>query len=63
MKKRIVSLFLVLIIAMGVITSNVMPSKALDANEKVIKIKNMMSEAQYQDAGSQEMLQGYLDAA
>ena len=37
--------------------------KALDANEKVIKIKNMMSEAQYQDAGSQEMLQGYLDAA
>jgi len=37
--------------------------KALDAAEKVKKIENMMSEAQYQDEGSQKMLQGYLDAA
>ena len=37
--------------------------KALDATEKVTKIKNMMSEAQYQDKASQEMLQTYLDAA
>ncbi len=37
--------------------------KALDASEKVTKIKTMMSEAQYQDNASQEMLQTYLDAA
>lgn len=37
--------------------------KALDATEKVTKIKNMMSEEQYQDAGSQKKLQTYLDAA
>lgn len=37
--------------------------KAMEANEKVTKIKNMMSEAQYQDNASQEMLQTYLDAA
>lgn len=37
--------------------------RALDASEKVTKIKNMMSEAQYQDKASQEMLQTYLDAA
>ena len=37
--------------------------KALDASEKVLKIKNMMGEAQYQDNDSQQMLQTYLDAA
>lgn len=37
--------------------------KAMDAADKVTEIKNMMSEEQYQDAGSQKMLQGYLDAA
>ncbi len=37
--------------------------KALDAADKVTKIENMMNEAQYQDAGSQKMLQGYLEVA
>lgn len=37
--------------------------KAIDAADKVTKITNMMNEAQYQDAGSQKMLQGYLEAA
>jgi flagellar hook-associated protein 3 FlgL len=37
--------------------------KAMDATDKVTKIQNMMNEAQYQDEGSQKMLQGYLDAA
>ena len=37
--------------------------KALNAADKVTQIENMMSEAQYQDAGSQKMLQTYLDAA
>ena len=35
----------------------------MDANAKVEKLKVMMQEAQYQDEASQEMLQGYLDAA
>ncbi len=37
--------------------------KAIDAADKVTKIQNMMNEAQYQDAGSQKMLQGYLEVA
>ena len=37
--------------------------RSVDANTKVEKLKVMMSEAQYQDEKSQEMLQGYLDAA
>ncbi|MBQ6845265.1 MAG: flagellar biosynthesis protein FlgL [Agathobacter sp.] len=37
--------------------------RALDATDKVTQIENMMNEAQYQDAGSQKMLQGYLDVA
>ena len=37
--------------------------KAIDAADKVTKITNMMNEAQYQDEGSQKMLQGYLDVA
>lgn len=37
--------------------------RSQSANEKVEKIKVMMAESQYQDAESQEMLQGYLDAA
>ena len=41
---------------------NVM-QRAQNANAKVEKIRGMMEEAQYQDEVSQEMLQGYLDAA
>lgn len=37
--------------------------RSMDANAKVEKLKVMMQEAQYQDEASQEMLQGYLDAA
>ena len=37
--------------------------RSLNANTKVEKLKVMMNEAQYQDEASQEMLQGYLDAA
>lgn len=37
--------------------------KAIDANNKIAKIEEMMSEAQYQDEASQEKLKGYLDAA
>lgn len=37
--------------------------RSLNANTKVEKLKIMMNEAQYQDEASQEMLQGYLDAA
>ena len=37
--------------------------RSINANTKVEKLKVMMSEAQYQDEASQEMLQGYLDAA
>lgn len=37
--------------------------KAIDAQNKVTKIKDMMSEAQYQDEASQEKLKGYLAAA
>lgn len=37
--------------------------RSIDANTKVEKLKVMMEEAQYQDAASQEMIQGYLDAA
>ena len=37
--------------------------RSIDANRKVEKIKIMMAESQYQDPASQEMLQGYLDAA
>ena len=37
--------------------------RSINANTKVEKLKVMMQEAQYQDEASQEMLQGYLDAA
>ena len=37
--------------------------KAITANNKVKEIEEMMQEAQYSDDKSQEMLQGYLDAA
>ena len=37
--------------------------RSINANTKVEKLKIMMEEAQYQDEASQEMLQGYLDAA
>ena len=37
--------------------------KAIDANNKVAKIEEMMAEAQYQDEVSQEKLKGYLEAA
>ena len=37
--------------------------KSLDANNKVLKLQEMMEEDQYKDAGSQEILQGYLTAA
>ena len=37
--------------------------RSINANRKVEKLKVMMAEAQYQDEKSQEMLQGYLDAA
>lgn len=37
--------------------------KAIDANNKIAKIEEMMSEAQYQDKASQEKLKGYLDVA
>ena len=37
--------------------------RSIDANKKVEKLKVMMGEAQYQDEKSQQMLQGYLDAA
>ena len=37
--------------------------RSINANTKVEKLKIMMQEAQYQDEASQEMLQGYLDAA
>ena len=37
--------------------------RSINANTKVEKLKVMMNEAQYQDEASQEMLQGYLDAA
>uniref|UniRef100_UPI004056E72F flagellin N-terminal helical domain-containing protein n=1 Tax=Agathobacter sp. TaxID=2021311 RepID=UPI004056E72F len=37
--------------------------KAINANEKVIKIERMMTESQYSDKASQDMLQTYLDAA
>ena len=37
--------------------------KAIDANNKVDKIKGMMKEAQYQDKESQAVLQSYLEAA
>lgn len=37
--------------------------KSLDANKKVLKLQEMMEEDQYKDAGSQEILQGYLTAA
>lgn len=37
--------------------------RSIDANTKVEKLKVMMNETQYQDEASQEMLQGYLDAA
>lgn len=37
--------------------------RSINANTKVEKLKVMMQEAQYQDEKSQEMLQGYLDAA
>ena len=37
--------------------------KSIDAHNKVAKIEEMMSEAQYQDEKSQEILSGYLDAA
>ena len=38
-------------------------NKAIEANEKVTKLKEMMAEDQYADDASQKMLQGYLDAA
>jgi len=37
--------------------------KAIDANNKIAKIEEMMAEAQYQDEASQAKLKGYLDAA
>lgn len=37
--------------------------KAIDANNKIAKIEEMMAEAQYQDEASQEKLKGYLEAA
>ena len=37
--------------------------KALDANNKIAQIEEMMAEAQYQDEASQEKLKGYLAAA
>ena len=37
--------------------------KAIDANNKIAKIEEMMAEAQYQDEASQEKLKGYLDIA
>ena len=37
--------------------------RAINANEKVEKLKVMMNESQYQDEESQKMLQGYMDAA
>lgn len=37
--------------------------RSMDANAKVEKLESMMKETQYQDNASQEMLQGYLDAA
>ncbi len=36
---------------------------AIEANDKVEKIKSMMKDSRYADAASQEYLQGYLDAA
>lgn len=37
--------------------------KAIEAENKVKEIEGMMSESRYEDAASQEKLQGYLDAA
>ena len=37
--------------------------KSITANNKVIQLQEMMEEAQYADDKSQELLQGYLDAA
>lgn len=37
--------------------------KAIDANDKIAKIEEMMAEAQYQDEVSQAKLKGYLEAA
>ena len=37
--------------------------KSIEANNKVTQLKEMMEEDQYQDEKSQQLLQGYLDAA